>query len=443
MSDDAEQFFSAWISVFGSGPQKLLCAWHVDRAWRGHINVIEDKELAKKIYHNLRILLEETDEKKFESLLSATKDQLSNSPETKDFSAYFISYYAKRKHQWASCYRKYSGVNTNMYVEAFHRVLKHVYMKGNSNKRIDKCIHVLMKYERDKAFQRLIKVERGKTTGRLATIFKRHLASEKLALSSVTPIDGNTWRVRSSDEQREYIVVKELEECDQNCALRCDKCKICVHMYCCNCADALIRHTICKHIHLTVIVTTKNTQTVTQDDKNVEELSTENLLSAVQTDACDISTLKQNIMRKLSVLTAQVQLCYSIPALHAIESHIQTACKATSISSDLKRCFSTTTNCPANKKITPQRPFYSTKSKRKRPTIRLAKPTQKEKQNICVLLREKKLYNEEDMDTLPSEEISKYTACTCSIIIIIYACLLHVYAHNSLCMPAIIILSTV
>ena len=31
MSDDAEQFYTAWIDVFGLGPKKLLCTWHVDQ----------------------------------------------------------------------------------------------------------------------------------------------------------------------------------------------------------------------------------------------------------------------------------------------------------------------------------------------------------------------------------------------------------------------------
>ena len=34
MTDDAEQYFKAWVAVFGMGPCKLLCTWHVDRAWR-------------------------------------------------------------------------------------------------------------------------------------------------------------------------------------------------------------------------------------------------------------------------------------------------------------------------------------------------------------------------------------------------------------------------
>ena len=46
MSDDAEQYFNAWRGVFGdNGTKKLLCAWHVDRAWRDALaKHVEDKE---------------------------------------------------------------------------------------------------------------------------------------------------------------------------------------------------------------------------------------------------------------------------------------------------------------------------------------------------------------------------------------------------------------
>ena len=34
MSDDADQYYNAWADVFGVGiTKKVLCAWHVDRAW--------------------------------------------------------------------------------------------------------------------------------------------------------------------------------------------------------------------------------------------------------------------------------------------------------------------------------------------------------------------------------------------------------------------------
>ena len=53
-------------------------------------------------------------------------------------------------------------MNTNMYVKAFCRVLKYVYMEGKVNKRLDNCIYVLLKLERDKGYEHLVKIEKGK-----------------------------------------------------------------------------------------------------------------------------------------------------------------------------------------------------------------------------------------------------------------------------------------
>ncbi len=84
------------------------------------------------------------------------------SPTTERFQNYFVTHYANRKQQWATCYCKLAGINTNMYVESFHYVLKYIYMKGRVNKRMDKCIHILLTFARDKAFERLVKFEKGK-----------------------------------------------------------------------------------------------------------------------------------------------------------------------------------------------------------------------------------------------------------------------------------------
>ena len=62
----------------------------------------------------------------------------------------------------------------NMYVEAFHRVLKYIYMKGRVNKRLDKFLHVLLKLARDKGFERLVKMEKGKYTERISMIKAQH-----------------------------------------------------------------------------------------------------------------------------------------------------------------------------------------------------------------------------------------------------------------------------
>jgi hypothetical protein len=67
MSDDAEQYYSAWIATFEGKPNKILCNWHVDRSWRRALaSTIEDKE--QQVY--LRVLMEEMDQPKFVTLLN-------------------------------------------------------------------------------------------------------------------------------------------------------------------------------------------------------------------------------------------------------------------------------------------------------------------------------------------------------------------------------------
>ena len=60
--------------MFGPVPNKLLCTWHVDRAWRENLPLVKDKDT--HVYHNLRMLMEEPDVHKFETLLTKTKQQL-------------------------------------------------------------------------------------------------------------------------------------------------------------------------------------------------------------------------------------------------------------------------------------------------------------------------------------------------------------------------------
>ena len=40
MSDKAQAFFNAWIHTTGQDTQHLLCVWHVHKAWRGKLAMI-------------------------------------------------------------------------------------------------------------------------------------------------------------------------------------------------------------------------------------------------------------------------------------------------------------------------------------------------------------------------------------------------------------------
>jgi hypothetical protein len=221
MSDDAPQFYSSWCSIFGVTPKKLLCTWHVDRAWRENVKKIKSKDLEATVYQNLRILMEENDITKFETLLNATLMNL-ESPTTEEFKKYFMEYYVKRKKEWAFCYRKGSQINTNMYVEAFHRVFKYNYLSGRVNKRMDKCIHLLMKFAKDKGFERLIKLEKGKLSKRIKMIMVRHRTSLKLSLDNVQETkQESVWIVNSKDATNTYTVKLEQRVCPFKCHIMC------------------------------------------------------------------------------------------------------------------------------------------------------------------------------------------------------------------------------
>lgn len=393
MTDDAEQFYKAWVTVFGDGPQKLLCTWHVDRAWRGAIqNKIQDKEVAALVYHNVRILMEEINVDEFEKLLHETVEQLKTSNKTKEFESYFTKYYVCRKEQWAACYRKKSGINTNMYVESFHRLIKYVYMRGRTNKRIDKLLHILMKVARDKAFERLCKLEKGKISGRLAMIRKRHAQGTQLPTNLVTQHDSTQWIVVSSEGTHEYLVCEETQECPMKCHLKCTDCSICVHSFSCNCMDALINHTICKHIHLVAnsrktkqsLASGHNTHTESTDYLLINETRTSLSETVIPNHHEEVSDIRRRVQHKLMAMMSKIQEVTNAEALISVEGHINVAMSMLNVIRD-----NTTRNTmppkqlhPANKNILQQRAFFSTKHKYRKPKTRIAKPTKQEQQHI-------------------------------------------------------------
>ena len=136
------------------------------------------------VYHNLRVLLEETYVHVFKLMLERTLLNLKSSDTTSDFADYLKKYYIDRKEEWTTCFCKESFVNTNMYVEAFPGVLKYIYFKEKMNKRLDKCIGILMKLARDKGYERLLKLEKGGNCDRIHQIRVCQNKSLKIPQSS-------------------------------------------------------------------------------------------------------------------------------------------------------------------------------------------------------------------------------------------------------------------
>ena len=107
-----------------------------------------ERQRSYKIYHQLSILLNERDEAKFRVTLQAFLTHLQT--EHARFFAYFTTNYCSRLPQWAACYRTQTTINTNMYLESFHRVLKILYLNHKQNRRIDSLLITLMRVARDK-----------------------------------------------------------------------------------------------------------------------------------------------------------------------------------------------------------------------------------------------------------------------------------------------------
>ena len=202
-----------------------------------------------EVYLQLRILLNQADKGQFQQLLTQFLSFLL-SRNLNRFHAYFTTYYCSKIGVWAPCYRERSIVNPNMHLENFHRLLKTVYMEGKHNRRIDQLLSTLLHVARDKAYERLIKVEKGKVTHRISEINRRHQRAQEMLShgSEVKKVAECTWVVQSSQLDDIHTVKKLAEECD--CKLICGHCKACVHMYTCTCMDSLIHATVCKHSHI-------------------------------------------------------------------------------------------------------------------------------------------------------------------------------------------------
>ena len=243
----------------------------------------------------------------------------------KRFSKYFTVHYCNRVEQWASCFRVKTIINTNMFLEAFHRTLKVVYMQQKQNRRVDFLLHTLLKIAKDKVFDQITKLEKGKFSHRIAEIYKRHKSAENLIHLSkdIVQKDGNTWIVPSEADPSIYYTVKLIHK-TCNCKLRCSNCTVCIHLYSCTCMDATLHSTVCKHVHLVQMLTENENakdHTVTHTQTNLEYFS--NLLDTERNN--EVLKLQQNVLRKIDEATLLLKKCEQVNALKTASKHITSA----------------------------------------------------------------------------------------------------------------------
>ena len=123
MTDIAPQFYDAFCAVFNCEPIQLYCTWHIDKAFKEQLkSKIKNFEIEVEVYKQLRIVLEQTNEKLFDNYLSTYCERLHNSLVTNDFANYFDRCWVPCKEKWGYYYRVGLGINTSLFYEAFHRV---------------------------------------------------------------------------------------------------------------------------------------------------------------------------------------------------------------------------------------------------------------------------------------------------------------------------------
>lgn len=381
MTDIVSTFYSAWCSTMGPVIHQLFCSWHIDRAWQENLPKISNKEKQSEVYKVIKCLQQNTSADIFPQCLQNSISEMLLDGETHDFGVYFQNNYSKNYEKWAYCFRACCGINTNMRLESMHKTIKYFYLDGKKVKRLDKSLHVLLKYVRDKSVDRIIKNVKGKHTIHTKNILLRHRA----ALSSEFFIEfdkDNKTRclistVSAKQETGEIYCVEKLlnESC---CDLMCIDCKICYHTYSCTCNDFCIKNSICKHIHYVEMSYSKEKNMPESEKMVVEESEWNTNSPGENVNKSDILKHKfsAHILSTMTKLQNINKSTLDDEVILQIQSHLDIIDKLVDLPTSSNESF-IPVNCsePTNKKIKKQDRFFSTHKKRKVKKKQYKKPT--------------------------------------------------------------------
>ncbi|XP_054276962.1 uncharacterized protein LOC128995926 [Macrosteles quadrilineatus] len=198
MSDMDETFYTAWREVMCPAKHRLFCTWHVLRAWRKQIvQKVKNTEKRKYVEGLLQTLIYEFDLNTFEKILPKTMEVLKSDVDLLDFSNYFEKEYVanERFKYWAYCYRLHVGINTNMSIENFNKVLKYCYLRGKKIRRLDKTLCAILNLLKDKVFDLIIKLNRGKLVRKLQLLRKNHKRSLTIPKEKIVNVGCNKWQL--------------------------------------------------------------------------------------------------------------------------------------------------------------------------------------------------------------------------------------------------------
>ena len=252
----------------------------------------------------------------------------------------------------------------------------------------------LLKYNRDKTFDRLIKLHKGKCTQKLKQIHDRHITSKRIPFTNIKETEDGKWEIQSEDGKKIYNVTLQNKECqERNCQLRCIECATCTHQFSCTCVDHMLYATICKHVHLLQQfrfrqskANDNNEETHFQEEEDIERNQELSFLVATvkDQDTTNFERLKQSAQKTLSELDDLVSNAESrdseavrdlVKGLNILKRSFDTIRR----NSDIRQIPTTSCNAPHNKNIEQQRHFFQTSKRKKTANVRFAKPTDEDR----------------------------------------------------------------
>ncbi|XP_067126925.1 uncharacterized protein, partial [Centruroides vittatus] len=228
-----------------------------------------------------------------------------------------------------------------------------------------------------------------------------------LTLNEFGIIDSIQWQVKSQSITNSiYVVEKKNENIEDHtrCKLLCNKCNVCVHVYSCTCPDYEVSLNMCKHIHAVIKIeketsnrnaTNELSCDILADDPNTLFKSVENYRVCIskETKTIDQSSEYCELEKNLNAVHAivkkrklnKIQMC-------ELNTFLNDWLRKISVESSFNINSSTTcNNIPANKNITKQTRYKSTKQKSKKrdSAYSMKKPSEAQKENIQKMMQNK------------------------------------------------------
>lgn len=144
ITDMQASYYNSWVEIMQKPIFRLYCILHFFEALRRNQTKILNKDKRKEVMGRVYDMACETDEVEFREKLNQFLND--SDPDLYEFIQYFRNHYACNDDtikRWAYCHRMFAGVNTNMHLETFHKILKYIHGRGKTIKTLYDGLEVI------------------------------------------------------------------------------------------------------------------------------------------------------------------------------------------------------------------------------------------------------------------------------------------------------------